>query len=199
MSGPEGILELMDSNFLFYSGRSWGLIWEYDLPMTSHFHQSHSHFLMFAISRIFVCVCVCVCVNDFCNFEGGVEHGWHTEQENLSSGVIQSPSSQSYGFSSGHAWVWEMVYKESWVLKNLCFWTVVLEMTLESPLDRKEIQPVHPKGNQPRIFIGRTNDEAEAPVLWLPGAKNWLTGKDPDAGKDWRQKEKSMAEDEMVR
>ena len=81
--------------------------------------------------------------------------------------------------------IWGLDHKESRVLKNWCFWTVVLEKTLESPLDRKEIQPVHPKGNQPWIFIGRTDVEAESPVLWLPDAKSWLIGKDPDAGKDW--------------
>ena len=107
-------------------------------------------------------------------------------------------SSQSYGFSSGHVWMWELYYKESWVLKNWCFWTVVLEKTLESPLDRKEIQPVHPKGNQSWVFIGRTHVEAETPVFWLPDSKNWLTRKDPDAGKDWGQEEKGTTEDEMV-
>ena len=100
----------------------------------------------------------------------------------------KGPSSQSYGFSSSHVWMWELGYKESWVSKNWCFWTVVLETTLESPLDCKEIQPVHPKGNQSWIFIGRT--DAETPILWLPDAKSWLIWKDPDAGKDWRQKEK---------
>ena len=87
---------------------------------------------------------------------------------------------------------------ESWVLKNWCFWTVVLEKTLEGPLDCKEIQPVHLKGNQSWIFIGKTDAEAEAPILWPPDAKNWLIGKDPDTGKDWRQEEKGMTEDEMV-
>ena len=94
-------------------------------------------------------------------------------------------SSQSYGFSSSHVWMWELDYKESWVPKNWCFWTVVLEKTLESPLDCKEIQPVHPKGNQSWIFIGRTDVEAETPILWPPDAKNWLIWKDPDSGKDW--------------
>ena len=87
-------------------------------------------------------------------------------------------SSQSYGFSSGHVWMWELDYKESWALNNWCFWTVLLEKTLESPLNCKEIQPVHPKGNQSWIFIGRTDVEAEAPILWPPDAKNWLLGKD---------------------
>ena len=94
--------------------------------------------------------------------------------------------------------MWESDYKESWVPKNWCFWTVVLEETLESPLDSKEIQQVHPKGNQSWIFIERTDAEAETPILWPPDAKNWLIGKDPDAGKDWRQEEKGMTEDEMV-
>jgi len=107
-------------------------------------------------------------------------------------------SSQSYGFSSGHVWIWELDHKESWVPKNWCFWTVMLENTLESPLDCKEIQPVHPKGNQSWIFIGRTDAKAETPVLWPPDMKNWLIGKDPDAGKDWRQEEKGMIEDEML-
>ena len=94
--------------------------------------------------------------------------------------------------------MWELDYKESWVPKNWCFWTVVLEKTLESPLDGKEIQPVHPNGNQSWIFIGRTDAEAETPILWPPDAKNWLIGKDPDAGKNWRQEEKRMTEDETV-
>ena len=110
----------------------------------------------------------------------------------------KGPYSQSY-FSSGHVWMWELDNKESWVPSNWCFWTAVLEKTLESPLDCKEIQPVHPKGNQSWIFIGRTDADAETPILWPPDAKNWLIGKDPDAGKDWRQEEKGMTEDEMVR
>ena len=90
------------------------------------------------------------------------------------------------------------LYKESWALKNWCFWTVVLEKTLESPLDCKEIQPVHLKGNQSWIFIGRTDAEAETPILWPPDGKNWLTGKDPVARNDWRREEKGMTEDKMV-
>ena len=104
-------------------------------------------------------------------------------------------SNQGYGFSSSHVWMWELDYKQSWALKNWCFWTVVLEKTLESPLDCKEIQPVHLKGNQSWAF---TDGEAETLILLPPDAKNWLTGKDPDAGKDWRQEEKGMTEDEMV-
>ena len=94
--------------------------------------------------------------------------------------------------------MWELNYKESWTPKNWCFWTVVLEKTLESPVDCKETQPVHSRGNQSRIFIGRTDAEPEAPILWPPDVKNWLIGKDCDAGKDWRQEEKGMTEDEMV-
>ena len=104
--------------------------------------------------------------------------------------------SQGYGFSSSHVWIWELGCKESWAPKNWCFWTVLLEKTLESPLDSKEIQSINPKGNQYWIFIGRSN--AEAPILWPPDVKSRLIGKDPDAGKDWRQEEKGMAENEMV-
>ena len=107
-------------------------------------------------------------------------------------------SNQSYGFSSSHVWMWELDYKESWALKNWYFWTVVLEKTLESPLDCKEIKPVHPKGNQSWIFITRTDAEAEPPILWPSDAKNWFIWKDPDAGKDWRQEQKGMMEYEMV-
>ena len=107
-------------------------------------------------------------------------------------------SGQGYGFSSGHVWMWELDCEESWALKNWCFWTVVLEKTLESFLDYKEIQPVHPKGDQSWVFIGRTVAEAEAPILWPPHAKCWLIGKDPDAGRDWGQEEKGTTEDEMA-
>ena len=110
----------------------------------------------------------------------------------------KGPYSQSCGFSHSHVWMWELDYKESWALKNWCFWTVVLEKTPERNLDWKEIQPVHPKGDQPWRFIRRTDAEAEAPILWSSDAKSWLTGRDPDAGKDWRQEEKRTAEDKMV-
>ena len=110
----------------------------------------------------------------------------------------KGPSSQSYGFSSSHVWMWELDYKENWALKNWGFWIVVLHKILESPLEYKKIQPVHPKGNQSFVFIGPTEAEAETPMLWTPDAKNWLIGKDLDAGKDWRQEEKGMTEDEMV-
>ena len=107
-------------------------------------------------------------------------------------------SSQSYGFSSSHVWMWELDHKEGWTTKNWCFWTVVLEKTLEIPLECQEIKPVHPKGDQSWIFIEKTDAEAEAPILWTPDAKSHLTGKDPDAGKDWGQEEKVTTEDEMV-
>ena len=122
---------------------------------------------------------------------------------------------KAIGFSSGHVWMWELDYKESWALKNwcfffffkfekhnfidpTCFWTVVLK-SLESPLNCKEIQPVHPKGDQSWVFMGRTDAEAETPVLWPPHAKSWLIGKSPDAGRDWGQEEKGTTEDKMVR
>ena len=106
--------------------------------------------------------------------------------------------SQSYGSSSNHVRMWDLVLKEGWAPKNWCFWTVVLEKTLESPLDCKEIQPVNPKGDQSWLFTGRTDAKAEALILQPPDVKSWLTGKDPDAGKDRRQKEKGATEDEMV-
>ena len=108
----------------------------------------------------------------------------------------KGPFSQSCGFSSGHVWMWELDHKESLVLKNLFFWTVVLEKTLDSPLDCKEIKPVHHKGNLSWILIRRTDAEAQIP--WPPHAKSWLIRKDPDAGKDWGQEEKEMTDDEMV-
>ena len=95
----------------------------------------------------------------------------------------KSLSSQGYGFFSGHVWMWELDYKESWAPKNWCFWTVVLEKTLKNPSNCKEIQPVHPKGDQSWVFIGRTDVEAETPILWPPDVKSWLIGKEPDAGK----------------
>ena len=106
--------------------------------------------------------------------------------------------SQSYGFPSSHVWMWELDSKEGRVPNNWCFQTTVLEKTLESPLETREIKPVNLEGNQPRILFGRTDAKAEAPILWPPYAKSWLTGKDSDAGKDWRQKEKRATEDEMV-
>ena len=110
----------------------------------------------------------------------------------------KGPFSQGYSFSSGHVWMWELDCEENWVPKNWCFWTVVLEKNLESPLDCKVIQPVHPKGDQSWVFTGRTDAEAETPILWPPHAKIWLIEKDPDAGRDWGQREKEMSEDEMA-
>ena len=110
----------------------------------------------------------------------------------------KGPFSQSYGFSSSHVWMWELDYKESWMPKNWCFWTVVLEKTLEILLDCKEIKPVNSKGNQSWMFFGRIDAEAEAPILWPPAAKNRLIWKDSDSGKGWRQEEKGTTEDEMV-
>ena len=112
--------------------------------------------------------------------------------------IVKGPSSQGYGFSSSHVWMWELDYNESWAPKNWCFWTVVLEKTLESPLDCKEIQPVHPKEDQSWVFIGRTDVEAETPILWPPDGKSWLIWKDPDARKDRGQEEKGTTEDKMV-
>ena len=112
----------------------------------------------------------------------------------LSTGSV----SHGYGFSNGHVWMWKLDYKESWAPKNWCFWSVVLEKTLESPLDCKEIQPVHPKGDKSCVFIGRTDVEAETVILWPPDVKSWLIWKDPGAGRDWGQEEKGTTEDEMV-
>ena len=105
---------------------------------------------------------------------------------------VRCPYSQSYGLSSSHVQMWELDWKEGWVLKNPCFWTVMLEKTFDSPWDCEEIKPVNPKGNQPWILIGRTDAEAEAPILQPPGVKNWPSGKDPDAGKDRRQDEREQ-------
>ena len=126
-------------------------------------------------------------LKDTCSLE---EKLWPTYHIKNQSHCRTGLSRQTYGFPSSHVWIWELDYKESWVLKNWCFWTVVLEKTLESPLDCKEIKPVNPIGNKSWMFIGRTDAEAETPILWPPDAKNWLIGKDPDARKDWRQEER---------
>ena len=110
----------------------------------------------------------------------------------------KGPSSQSYGFSSSHIWMWELDHKESWTLKNWCFLTVELEQTLESPLNCKEIKPANPQGNQSWIVIGRIDAKAEAPTPWPVDAKNWFIGKDPNPGKDWRQEERGRTKDKMV-
>ena len=110
----------------------------------------------------------------------------------------KGPSSQGYDFSSSHVWMWELDWEESWAPKNWCFWTVVLEKTLESPLDCKEVQPDHSKGDQSWVFFGRNDAKAETPVLWPSHAKSWPTGKDSDAGTDWEQEEKGTTKDEMA-
>ena len=110
----------------------------------------------------------------------------------------KGPSSQGYCFSSGHVWMWELDCEESWALKNWCFWAVVLEKTLESPLDCKEIQPVHSEGDQSWVFFGRSDAKAETPVLCPPHVKSWLIGKDSDAGRDWGQEEKGTTENEWL-
>ena len=110
----------------------------------------------------------------------------------------KGPYSQSYDFSSNHVWIWDLDHTEGWMLMNWCFWTVVSEKTLESDLDNKEMKLLNPKGNQSWIFIRRTDAESETPILWPPDAKNLTPRKDPDDGKDWRQEEKGMTEDEMV-
>ena len=120
------------------------------------------------------------------------------KSRDISLSTNKGPSSQCYGFSSGHVWMWELDYKESWALMNWCFWTMVLEKTLESPLDCKEIQPVNSKGDQPWMFFGRNDAKAENPVLQPPHAKSWLIGKDSDAGRDWGQEEKGTTEVEMA-
>ena len=146
--------------------------------------------LYFWVPKSLQMVTAAIKLKDTCSLE---EKLWPTRQhikKQRHCFAKKGPSSEDYGFSNSHVWMWELDYKESWVLKNWCFWAVVLEKTLESPLDCKEIQPVHPKGNQSWIFIGRTDAEAETPILWPPDAKSWLIWKDPDAGKGWRQEEK---------
>ena len=133
-------------------------------------------------------------LKDACSFDQPRQH----IQKQRHYFANKGPSSQSYGFSSSHVWMWELDYKESWVLKNWCFWTVVLEKTLKSPFDCKETKPMHPKGNNSWIFIGKTDTEAETPILGTPDAKKWLIWKDPHAGKDWGQEENGMPEVEIV-
>ena len=143
-----------------------------------------------------VCVCIYMCVVCVCVYVLCVCVLLYIKKQRhyfANKGL----SSQSYGFSGGHVWMWELDYKGSWAPKNWCFWTVVLEKTFGSPLDCKEIQPVHPKGHS-WVFIGRTDVEAEAPILGPPDLKSWLTGKDPEDGKDWRQEEKGATEDEIA-
>ena len=132
-----------------------------------------------------------------CSSEGKLWHRQHFKKQRHHF-ADQGLYSQSYGFSSSHVWIWELDYKESWVQKNWCFWTAVLEKNLESHFNYKEIQPVQLKGNQSWILIGRTDAKAETPIVWSPDVKNWLIWKESDAGKDWKQEEKGMTEDEMV-
>ena len=139
----------------------------------------------------------CLLRNLYADQEATVRTG-HGIEEQRHYFANKGPSSQGYGFSSGYVWMWKLDYKESWAPKNWCFWIVALKKTLESLLDCKEIQPVHPRGDQSWVFIGRTDAEAEAPILWPPDAKSWLIGKDPDAEKDWGQEEKGMTEDEWL-
>ena len=137
-------------------------------------------------------------LKDVCSFG---EKFWHLDSVSKSRDITLPTKVRlvkAMVFSSSHVWMWELDYGESWAPKNWCFWTVLLEKTVESPLECKEIQPVNPKGNQLWIFFGRTDVEAETPILWSPDAKSWLIWKDPDAGKDWGQEEKGMTEDEMV-
>ena len=152
--------------------------------LSSHNHN-HSIILKILISLrsdLYLIILICIIIN---------KQGHYF--------VNKGPSSQGYGFSSSHVWMQELDQKESWVWKNWWFQTVVLGKTFESPLDSKEIKPVNPKEIQPWIFIGRTDAEAETPILLPPDVKSWLIGKHPDAGKGWRQKDKRVAEDEMVR
>ena len=150
----------------------------------------------FLSSKILPMMTAAMKLKDTCSLE---EKLWQTRQHiKKHFFAYRGPSSQSYSFSSSRVWMWELDHKEGWAPKKWCFWTVVLEKTLESCLDSKEVQPVYPKGDQSWIFIGRTDAKAEAPILWPPDSKCRHTGKDPDAGKDWRQEEKEMTEDEVV-
>ena len=137
-------------------------------------------------------------LKDTCSLEEKLWQIWAAFKKQRQCFADKGLSSQGYDFSSSHLWIWELDYKGSWVPKNWCFWTVVLEKTLESLLGCKEVQPVNPKGNWLCIFMGKADAEAETPVLWPPYSKNWHIGKDTDAGKDWRWEEKGVTEDEMV-
>ena len=137
-------------------------------------------------------------LKDTCSLKEKLWPTWTASKKQRHYFADKDPSSRRYGLSNSHACMWELDPKEDWVLKNWYFWTVVLEKTLESTLDCKEIQPVNPKWNQPWIFIGRTDAGAETPVLWPPAANNWVIGKYPDAGKGWGQEEKWTTVDEMV-
>jgi len=153
----------------------------------------------FWVSKSLQMVTAAMKLKDACSLKKSYDQPRQHIKEQRCYFANKGPSSQSYGFSRSCVWMWELDHKESWVLKNWCFWTAVLEKTLESPLDFKEIQPVHSKGNQSWIFVGRTDAEAETPILWPCDVKNWLIWKDPDAGKDWRWEEKGTTEDEILR
>ena len=155
--------------------------------------------LFWGVSKSLQMVTAAMKLKDTYSLEGELDQPRQHIKKERHYFVNKGLSSQGYGFSSSHVWMWELEYQESWAPNNWCFWTVVLEKTLESPLDYKEIQPVHPKGNQPWVFIGRLMLKMKLQYFWPPDAKSWLIGKDPDAGKDWGQEEKGMAEDEMVR
>ena len=147
----------------------------------------HWQTLSFGAPKSLQMVTVAMKLKHACSLEGSYDQPRQHNKKERRYFANKGPSSQGYGFSSSHVWMWELDYKESWALKNWRFWTVVLEKTLKRPLDYKEIQPVHPKGNQSWIVIGRTDAKAEASILWSPDGKNWLTGKDPDAGKGKRR------------
>ena len=151
-------------------------------------------FYFLGLQKSLQTVTVAMKLEDLCSLE---EKLWQTStsEKQRHPFADRDPSNQSHGFSSSHVWMWELDHKESWALKNCCFWTVVLEKTLENPLDCKEIQPVNPQGNKPWIFIGRTDAEAEIPILWPTDMKSHLIWKDPDAGKDWRQEENGVTKD----
>ena len=136
-------------------------------------------------------------LKDACSLEGKLLQPRQHIKKQRHYFANKGPSSQGYGFSSSHVYMWELGYKDSWAPKNWCFWTVVLEKTFESPLDCKDIQPVHSEGDQPWDFFGRNDAKAETPVLWPPHVKCWVIGKDSDAGRDWGQEEKGTTEDEM--
>ena len=142
--------------------------------------------LCFGAPKLLQMVIAAMILKDACSLEEKLKQTRQHIKKQRHYFASKGPYRHSYGFFISHVWMWELDHKESWALKNWCFWTVVMEKTLESPLDCKEIQPVHPKGNQSWIFIGRTDAEAKTPIIWPPDVKNGLTGKDPDAGKDWR-------------
>ena len=161
-------------------------------------NNGNSERLFWGASKSLQMVTAAMKLTDACSFKKSYDQPRQHIKKQRHYFVNKGLSSQGYGFSNSHVWMWELDYKESWALKIWCFWTVVLEKTLESPLDCKQIQPVHPKGDQSWIFIGRTDAEADTPILWPPDAKNWLIWRDPDGGKDLRREEKGTTEDEMV-